>query len=332
MNTSNSRSVNFTGCAPASGFSGSRFLLVALLVLSYCFLASGPLFGQDRNSTPDAKKEIRYVAFPGLYLLVSRKDGRMALELLMRKTAIQELYPYSVKLDFLDPVPDEEIPDAVNRGRYHFVTLSTLDYYKYRHAIPLKPLLIPSKDETGHDHLLLLVAKERSLATIGQKEERSLILEAGTNGELSKIWLDTLLADSGFAQSERFFTQITRVSKPSRAVLPVFFKQADACVVTRRALNVIQELNPQIGRQVIALHQSDGLVRHLICSTDHPTQRDIDILIRTSTNMGENPESRQAMTILQMKRFVRVDPGDLAATEALLSRHRKMMTNFKSGQ
>jgi hypothetical protein len=295
-------------------------------------LASGPLFAQDRNSNPLPKKEIRYAAFPGLYPLISRKDGRMALELLMRKTVIQELYPYSVKLDFLDPVPDEDMADAVNRGRYHFVTLSILDYYKFRHAIPLKPLLIPSKADTGHEQLLLLVAKDRNLSMIREKEERSLILEAGDDGELSRIWLDTLLAENGFAQSERFFTQITRVSKPSRAVLPVFFKQADACVVTRRALNVIQELNPQIGRQVVPLHQSDRLVRHLICSTDHPAQQDIDILIRMSTNMGENPESLQAMTILQMKRFVRIYPGDLAATKGLLTRHRKIMTHLKNGQ
>ena len=270
------------------------------------------------------KKEIRFVALPGLYPLVSRKDGRMALELLMRKTAIRISYPFQVKLDFLDSVPDGEMPGTLERGRYDFVTMSSLDYFKHRHAVHIEPILNPSKIDTGHEHLLLLVAKGQTLSSIRQREERSLILETGSNGELSKLWLDTLLYGKGFAQSEQFFTRINRVSKPGRAVLPVFFKQADACVVTRHALNVIQELNPQIGKQVTALHQSDGLVRLLICATENPSREDIELLIEKAVNMTENPESHQAMTILQMKRFIRINLEDLAATEALLNSHRKM--------
>lgn len=139
--------------------------------------------------------------------------------------------------------------------------MSSFDYFKYRDTVHLEPILNPTKVDAGIEYLLLLVLKGQSLSTIRQKGERFLILEAGANGVLSKIWLDTLLHNSGYAQIDQFFTKIKQVGKSSRAVLPVFFKQADACVVTRQALKMIQELNPQIGKQVTLIDQSEGLVR-----------------------------------------------------------------------
>lgn len=329
MTTVNNRSVYFTGGVAASRFRGRGYGFAASLVLICWLMVCGPLYAKEQTGDPGVRKEMRFAALPGIYRVVSRKDGRMALELLMRKPSIQKTFPYSVKLDFLDPTLDEDIPDAIRKGGYHYVTLSTIDYYKYRHAVQLDPILIPSKIDEGQEHLLLLVAKGQTLTAIGQREERSLIIESGANGDLSRIWLDTLLADSGFARSEHFFTKISRVSKSSRAVLPVFFKQADACIVTRHALRVIQELNPQIGQQVTSLHQSKGLVRVLICATDRPTPAEIEFLIQNTTHMGQNPESRQTMTLLQMKRFVEIYPQDLAATEALLTRHRETSVKRK---
>ncbi len=295
-----------------------------LVVMFMVWWVSGAsvLVADDSDRTPVPKKEIRFAATEGLYPNVSRKDGRMALELLMQKTIVKRNYPYSVKLIFIDPVND--LPDNIKSGGYHFVTLSSIDYYRYRDAVYLNPIMTPTKINTPTEQLLLLVKAEQTLSTILQKEERSLIIETGTSGDLSKIWMDRILMDSGFAKSGKFFTKIRRVSKPGRAILPVFFNQADACIVPRHALEVIQELNPQIGRNVKPLRQSKGLIRLMICATDKPNQEDIDILIRESSQMEHNPETLQAMTILQMKRFVPIFEEDLVATEKLISRHQKI--------
>ena len=245
----------------------------------------------------------------------------MALELLMQKTIVIKNYPYSVRLVFIDPASD--LPEAIKTGGYHFVTLSSIDYFKYRNAVNLVPIMTPTKSDISTEQLLFMVETEQALSTIQQREERSLIVESGTSGDLSKIWLDHVLLDNGLTRSDQFFTKIRRVNKPSRAILPVFFSQADACVVTRNALDVIQELNPQINRKVKTLHQSKGLIRLMICATDKARQKDIDILIRESTQMEHKPDTRQAMTILQMKRFVPIFPKDLAATEELLNRHQR---------
>ena len=302
---------------------GRIMIWLFMILTGFWTSPAGRVIADDGDGTPAPIKEIRFAATEGLYPNVSRKDGRMALELLMQKTIVKQNYPYSVKLVFFDPVND--IPQAIKAGGFHFVTLSSIEYYKYRDAVYLKPIMTPTKVSMPTERLLLLVETEQDLSTIRQKEERSLILETGTSGDLSQIWLDHLLMEKGFAKSGRFFTKIRRVSKPGRAILPVFFKQADACIVPHHALDVIQELNPQIGRKVKSLKQSNGLIRLMICATDKPTQEDIDILIRESSQMEHNPDTLQAMTILQMKRFVPIREKDLEATEKLLSRQQKIV-------
>ena len=280
------------------------------------------LSAQPQENTSENSKEIRFGALSGMYPMVSSKDGRMTLELLMQKTIFKEAYPYSVKLQFFDPEPT--LPDAITLGRYHFVTLSSVDFFKTRHAIHLEPILIPSKIDRPTENLVLLVSKGQTLPTIQQKAERTLIIEGGAIGELSKIWIDMLLLGSELPASSQFFTKIRKVSKPGRAVLPVFFKQADACVTTQNALENIEELNPQIGRQLKSLHRSEGLVRIMICATTEPTRKDIDTLVKESVNMTLNPEAQQTMTIIQMKRFLKFNPEDIAATEKLIMQHEKI--------
>lgn len=306
--------------------SGSiRCTTAAACFVIYLLLSVGTPFANQQESDEASEKELRFGAIQGIYPNVSRTDGRLALELLMQKTIHRNAYPYGVKLSFIDPQAD--IPTAIKRGGYHFVTLSSIDYFKYHQIVQLDPILIPSKIENPTEQLLFLVGKDQDLPTIAKKEGRSLIIETGSSGDLSRLWLDTLLLDKGYPDSKQFFTIIRRVSKPSRAIIPVFFGQADACIITRHALKVIKELNPQIDHQVQTLYQSERLVRLMICATDKPSKEAVQNLINETTILDKNPDTRQAMTILQMKRFLRILPKNLVATEKLLVRHRQIMAS-----
>jgi ABC-type phosphate/phosphonate transport system substrate-binding protein len=309
-------------CALTSHFYYRCYRPSIAYILVCIMLTTGTLYAQNRENLPGTLKEIRFGALSDIYSDISKNDGRMTVELLMQKAIVKKSYPYSVKLVFIDPEP--ALPEAIQQGRYHFVTLSSVDYYKNRKAVHLEPILIPSKTGKPVENLLLLVGRDQTLSTILEKEERSLIVEGGAIGDLSKIWLDMLLLDRGLPDSTQFFTKIRHVKKPGRAVLPVFFNQADACVVTKDALESIEELNPQIGSQLKSLYQSEGLVRFMICATREPTRKDIDTLINETINMDRNPDTRQAMTIIQMKSFLKITPEDLAATEELFLRHAKI--------
>ncbi|WP_320045273.1 hypothetical protein [uncultured Desulfobacter sp.] len=67
---------------------------------------------------------------------------------------------------------------------------------------------------------------------------------------MSCTWLRSLMVEKGLGQADTYFSKLKWVNKINEAVLPVFFKQADACLVNLKGLDIMAELNPQIAQQV----------------------------------------------------------------------------------
>lgn len=292
----------------------SAIALLAVILLFWPALAINAPVSPMGESPHEV---IRFAVFDDIYPTMSRRDVRFSLETIMQKVIDQKTYPYVVQINMLDHVVDDI--ERIRQGQYHFVVLSGLDYLIHRTAMQLTPVLMPSKGHQPTETLLLLVRKGCTLASIAQKEEPTLVIEDGRNGDLSQLWLDAQLAARDLPDTDRLFTTIRRVNKPNRAVLPVFFNQADACIVTRNSREVMIELNPQIGKQVHALIRSKGLVRSIICATPRATDKEIDILVRESLNFQRNPETQQALTIIQMKQFHPVSQAGIDATKALFA-------------
>jgi len=53
----------------------------------------------------------------------------------------------------------------------------------------------------------------------------------------------------------QFARKIVRNSMVANTVLPVFFRLTDACVVRRRSINTMKEVNPQVGKQLKVISQ-----------------------------------------------------------------------------
>ena len=73
-------------------------------------------------------------------------------------------------------------------------------------------------------------------------------------------WLELQLAAAGLGAPESFFGPVTPLPKVSRAVLPVFFRQVDACLVTRRGYEMMGEMNPQVLTKLRVLAASPKLI------------------------------------------------------------------------
>ena len=121
-----------------------------------------------------------------------------------------------------------------------------------------------------------------------------------------------------------FFTQVKGANKASQVLLPVFFGQADACVVTASAFAVMAELNPQIHSRLQVLKRSPELVLLLLCATDLAAPDARQSLMAEALSAEKNPSLRQALTIVQMKRFIPFKPEYFTGTEGLLRRHRQL--------
>ena len=72
---------------------------------------------------------------------------------------------------------------------------------------------------------------------------------------LALAWLDIALFNDG-CRPVAEFCRVEQNKKLTKVVLPVFFRQNDACVVTRRGFKTMSELNPQVGQQLRVLASS----------------------------------------------------------------------------
>ena len=60
--------------------------------------------------------------------------------------------------------------------------------------------------------------------------------------------------------SAQFFGKVTHVTKPSQAILPIFFRPSGAALVTHAQLNLAVELNPQLANNVRVLAFSPMMI------------------------------------------------------------------------
>jgi ABC-type phosphate/phosphonate transport system substrate-binding protein len=301
--------------------------LFKLVLLLLFILAVGGILGVMGAEIKDEPVDSPHVtsifdAMPG----VNTEDARMALEMLMRNIVVRHGKQFRVRLDFL--MDFGQAADKINADRYDLVVLPGLDYLQIKSKVALTPRLVLSKVEKPTEPLVLVTQHNETLETLSKKDPRILIIDVGRAGESAKLWLDTVLLEAGLGPSHQFFTEIRRSQKPSRSILPVFFGQVDACVVPESALNVMNELNPQIGRQVRILKRSENLVNLLLCATSWADQEDVEMVVAEGIDAFHDPKSRQALTMVQMNRFYPFQPEHMAATANLYKRHQRAMEKW----
>jgi phosphonate transport system substrate-binding protein len=108
-------------------------------------------------------------------------------------------------------------------------------------------------------------------------------------------------------------------------VLPVFFGQVDACVVTKRGFDTMVELNPQVGEKLRVLAISPPLIPSVAFfhpDYDPEMRRKIEEEIQV---LDLSPAGRQVMNHFQCD-AIRVEPAScLDGTRELLERRAKSM-------
>lgn len=286
-------------------------VLAAILVCGW----TSPLFGMDRE-------DFYFATMDNTYTGMHATESRMALQSIMQKIFTHKYPQIRLHLDFL--VKDSGLVDALANKQYDVIATTGLDYLSLRERFHLRPLAILSKTDEPTDTFMLITRRHKTLRTLAGLPNRTLIIEAGGGGgEIAKLWLDTVLKARGLPPHQKFFNVLRTGDKPSRTLLPVFFGQADACVVSASSFAVMSELNPQLEEQLVVEERSAGYISILISATDRLEDWARDIVMEETMRMHTSTDGQQILTIIQMKRFLPFKPEYLEATERIYRRHQR---------
>jgi len=147
---------------------------------------------------------------------------------------------------------------------------------------------------------------------------------------LATIWLDTLLLQKGLRRAAEFCGRATFVNKATKVALPVFFRQADACLMTRRSFETMAELNPQLGKQLRVLAASPEVVPSgFAFRADYHSPFREQILVEM-TQLSESPAGQQILALTQADRIQERPLSCLDSALELLATHRRLCSGTNS--
>ena len=124
---------------------------------------------------------------------------------------------------------------------------------------------------------------------------------------------------------------MTTLPKLSKVVLNVFFRQTDACLVTRRGFATMAELNPQVGRQLTILAASPAVVPALFGFRRGFSTQLKSKIIREFGAVHMSPAGQQALTIFQVGQVAERPVTALDSALALLEEYARLRPADSAG-
>ena len=279
----------------------------ALLALGFLSSGAGPAVAAPVQDT------LRVVFASNMFTAVNRSDalasGKVWIETVGRRRGIN----LEVMVNSYDST--EDLRATLRRRSADLFILRSVDYLALgKDQAKLDLLFAPQVGGTTMRDYLLLMRRDRRVSLADLRGKNILLLKTG-GASLPRPWMEGLLRSAGLGSLKSFSPTSREVDKASAAILPVFFGNADACVVDSRSFELMKELNPQIGISLEICQRSPLYLETVICvRRDYSAQR--ANLIAGLTDLHEDAAGRQILMVFKIDRVV---PFDKRALQSLIT-------------
>lgn len=195
-----------------------------------------------------------------------------------------------------------EILDRVRKGTVDCVAINVLEYRSMAELLDSSHIV--AQDSSAPPQYVILVKQGAAAQSLADLRGRRLIMLNTPQTCVAPAWLSWLLRQIKLDEVDRFFGAVTRESKASRVILPVFFGQADACLTTSQSLKTMSELNPQVGKQLRPLATSSEIVATFYAFRKAYRGPMRDKLVTVLSGLRASPSGQQLMTLFQFDGLV----------------------------
>ena len=225
-------------------------------------------------------------------------------------------------IDFsVDTLP--QLVRAVREQRVDGFTLTTLEYVDVE-KYASQALMVDDRNMNGGDDYLLLVHQDSSIRSIAALRGKTVNIYDNPRMCLAEIWLETLFAGANLGAPREFLGRLASFNKLSRVVLPVYFRQADACLVTRRGFSTMCELNPQLASKLRVVANSPKLIASVMAfHRDFAPEQRVR-LQAALTDLNKTVAGQQALTLFESSQLVVVDSSVLRPSLELIKAHERL--------
>jgi ABC-type phosphate/phosphonate transport system substrate-binding protein len=231
---------------------------------------------------------------------VNMNDARAALLVWLKRISQEMSLPVEYKPEVFDTSP--EILKRIRLGQLDAVAINMIEYRQVADLLDPSEVLI--QEDGAKRQYVLLVKADGAVRKLGDLRRGKLILHSSPAMYLAQEWLNVLLWTERLEFRETFFGAITAEIKPAKALLPVFFGQAEACLTSRRAFEAMAELNPQVSRQLRVLATSPEIAATCYMFRKNYKDPNREQWIKALSGLRTSVTGRQLLTLFQADSLV----------------------------
>lgn len=272
-----------------------------------------------RPSSPDGADSARVVRIglmASVFQGVNLKDARAAIEIYVRSFARDLGSGYVPGHFFFGNLG--EVRASLLKGEVDVLQLSSLEYLLLSERWKLEPIAAGSVDGTNPmAEYVLLRRTGEAVGGLSDLEGGRISIGTKDDGSLARLWLDNALMEAGLVPASSHFQEVKVVAKSPQAILPVFFGQLEACIVTERAFSTMIELNPQVGDRLEVSLRSEPLLPSVVVFPDsiEPAMR--SFLRSAILGLHEHVAGRQSLALFGISRLSPVNSSHFASVASL---------------
>jgi ABC-type phosphate/phosphonate transport system substrate-binding protein len=266
----------------------------------------------------------------GFFVDVNATDGLAATkvwaETIVQKKSLDLTTSSMVFGNLLD------LEKAVKDGKVDMVTLMTQEFLSLEGKIPLDPYFVSQNRGKVNEECLLLIHDRSGIKNWEELAKKNILISDSDRSSLGKIWLENILMGKGYASLDAFFGKVSLTRKPSQALLPVFFQQADACLINSDGFETMVELNPQLKRDLRVIAKSPSGATSVICIRTGYKSSLRQVLVDSLRDLHTEPKGQQILTLFKVEKLIPFEPSYLESARQMMQDHSKLEARVKSGR
>lgn len=210
--------------------------------------------------------------------------------------------------------------EDIKSGKVDMGIAQTVDFFSLEKETKIAPAIAKIKDGKLTDKYLLLVNKDSGCSSIKDLQRKKLAILANTDFGL--LFLNNLLTSNNLPKVHNFFSVIEEKKKPSQVILPVFFKQMEACITTEKSFKLMAELNPQVGAKLKVLASSPDIIETVSFFRKDYKDTLKQEIIKHSKNLKNYVRGEQILLLFQVDELVEISGNDLMNTRRLFNKYK----------
>ncbi|BBO91607.1 hypothetical protein DSCOOX_47870 [Desulfosarcina ovata subsp. ovata] len=218
-----------------------------------------------------------------------------------------------------------ELRAAVDEYRPDGISVTVPEYLDIGLKVP--EVYIAANENGPAISYVVIVGKETGISSPEDLSGRKLVIGKDRRMDLARPWLQTLMTDKTGKPHQSTFQTPKVVENPSKAILQVFFRQADAALVVSEAFDLACELNPQLRKKLRVVAESPPFITALFVFPHRVdrTQK-TNKLKHAILNLYSSPNGRQVLTVFKSSQIKRYPVSVLDSTIQFVEHYRRVVT------